>query len=295
VFRKLLLSVALLAILAVWAFTRPPPVGDPPGEFHKPVATKVVLVVLENTSADKARAEKFLGMLADSGAYLANYHALAEHSQPNYLALVSGSMQGVEDNSPVKLDRPHLGQKLTSWMTYAEGYPGGTCDLRTTIGAYARKHVPFLSFADVQDNQDFCRAHIAGFDEFLIAARAHALPRFSLVIPNLDHDAHNKPLRDADAWLERNFAGLIADPEFRRDVLLIVTFDESDRKWWHFWGDRDRVFAVLWGEDVIPGEVRSRYDHYDLLRTIEAIFDVAPMATGDAKARPIGGIWRERR
>lgn len=293
--RKLLLAAVLLAILVVWGVTRSPPAGELSAEFHKPVASKVVLVVLENTHADVARAGKFLGMLADSGAYLANYHAIAKHSQPNYVALISGSTEGVVDNSLVKLDRPHLGQKLKSWMAYAEGYPSGRCDLRPVIGAYARKHLPFLSFSDVQDNPDFCREHVTGFDEFLIAAKARTLPRFSLVIPNLEHDAHDKPLRDADAWLEKNFAALIDDPDFRREVLLIVIFDEGDGKWWHLPGDHDRVYAVLWGDDVIPGDVHARYDHYDLLRTIEAIFDVAPMATGDAQARPISGIWHQRR
>lgn len=292
--RKLLLSVGLLAILLVWAYTRPPPAGDPPGPFHKPVATKVVLVVLENTAADTARGEKFLGQLAESGVYLANYHAVAEHSQPNYVAVVSGSAEGVIDNSPVRLERAHLGQKLSSWMAYAEGYPAGTCDLKGSIGQYARKHVPFLSFADVQDDKALCSAHITGFEQFVADATAHRLPSFSLVIPNLDHDAHDKPLRDADAWLGKYFAPLLKDPRFRRDVLLIVTFDESDRKWWRFWRGRDRVYTVLSGDDVIAGEVNTRYDHYDLLRTIEAIFDIAPMSTEDAKARPIGGIWRQR-
>jgi len=292
--RKSLLSVALLAILAVWAVSRPPPDADPPGPFYKPLATKVVLVVLENTAADVARGEKFLALLARSGAYLANYHAVADHSQPNYVALVSGSMEGVVDNAPLRLDRAHLGQKLQSWRAYAEGYPTGSCDPSVVIGPYARKHVPFLSFADVQDDKAFCSEHITGFEQFLSDARAQRLPRFSLIIPNLDHDAHDKSLGDADAWLERNFAALIKDPQFRREVLLVVTFDEGHKAWWQFWKRRDQVYAVLLGDDVIPGEVNTRYDHYDLLRTIEAIFDIAPMSSEDAKARPIGGIWRQR-
>jgi hypothetical protein len=254
----------------------------------------VVLVVLENTAGDVARREKFLALLARSGAYLANYHAVAEHSQANYVALVSGSMQGVADNSPLRLERAHLGQKLQSWRAYAEGYPTGSCDLSVVIGPYARKHVPFLGFADVQDDKAFCSEHITGFEQFLADASAHRLPRFSLVVPNLDHDAHNKSLRDADAWLEKHFASLITDPQFRREVLLVVTFDEGHKAWWQFWRFRDQVYTVLLGDDVIPGEVNTRYNHYDLLRTIEAIFDIAPMASEDAKARPIGGIWRQR-
>lgn len=292
--RRLLLSAGVLCLLGAWLLARGPASGDAPGQFHKPYASKVVLVVLENTDAHKAREQKFLGLLAESGAYLANYRAITHPSQPNYVALISGSTEGVDGNSPARLDRPHLGQKLQSWMTYAEGYPSGTCDLNTRIGRYVRKHVPFLSFADVQDNADFCRQHITGFEQFAGAAKEHRLPSFSLVIPDLDHDAHDKPLRDADTWLERNFSDLIKDPDFRRNVLLIVTFDESDSTWLDRFTDGNKVFTVLWGDDILPGDVKAAYDHYDLLRTIEAIFDLAPLSTGDAKARPIGGVWRQR-
>ena len=298
---KLLLIASLQFVLTgcVTIHTTTPPAGDTTDHFRKPSATKVVLVVLENTNPDKARDEQFLGRLAASGAYLSNYYAVAHPSQPNYVALISGSTKGVvHGDLPITLDRPHLGQKLSqklqSWMTYAEGYPGGKCNLSTEIGRYARKHVPFLSFKDVQDDK-VCRDHITGINEFVVAAKAHNLPSFSLVIPDLDHDAHDKPLRDADAWLEKNFFDLIHDVEFRRDVLLIVTFDENATKWPYFWDTNNKVFTVIWGDDVIPGDYKAIYNHYDLHRTIEAIFDLPPNSTEPTTARPIGGIWRQRK
>lgn len=284
-------------------------------KFQKLNATKVVLVVLENKNPEQARHQDFLKTLAASGASLSNYYAVAHPSQPNYIALLSGSTIDVHGDLQTSIrNRSFLGEKgqkrenghELSWKVYAEGYPSGSCDLSEQIityternrrpvpVTYVRKHVPQLSFASVQDDRAFCRAHITGFDHFLAAAKAHSLPSFSLVIPSLENDAHDEPLSDADTWLSENFNELLKDPEFQRDVLLVVTFDENDTPWWRYGSDTDnKVFAVLVGDDVKKNHIEPAvYNHYDLLRTMETIFGIDPMAEGDKKARAIGGIWR---
>jgi len=276
----------------------PSPLGEP-AEFKQPSSTNVVLVILENKDADAAHDEQypFLWRLAKEGAYLSRYYALAHPSQPNYVALVSGSFEGVRGDSVRRLHRAHLGQKLDgSWMTYAEGYPRGTCDTREEIKetAYVRKHVPFMSFADIQDDLDgICRRHISDIADFTKAARDHDLPKFSLVIPNLNNDAHDGSLAVADAWLNKQLGPFLDDPEFRRDVVLIVTFDEDGTRAPYLSHRKDnRVYAALWGRSVLPGDIAIAYNHYDLLRTIERILAVQPMAEHDRDARAIGGIWR---
>ncbi len=294
--RKLLLVGALHIVLSgcTTVLTKTPTPGGALAASEQPKPAKVVLVILENEHAETAHSPnfKFLWRLASEGAYLSDYYGVAHPSQPNYIALVSGSTAGVIGDLPARLDRPHLGQRLSSWMAYAEDYATGTCDLSLQRGRYVRRHVPFLSFADVQDNPEYCRDHIANFDAFLAAAKERRLPSFSLVIPNLDHDAHDRPLAEADAWLEQNLAGLIDNPEFRRDTILIVTFDENGTKWPYSRDDVNKVYTVLWGDHVARRQVENAYDHYDLLRTIEAILQVSPLASEDGKARVIGGIWR---
>lgn len=280
--------------------------------FKTPNAKKVVLVILENTNPDHARAEPFLNCLVGSGAYLGNYYAVAHPSQPNYIALVSGSTQGVDGDSAATLDRPFLGDEehRLDWKVFAEQYKEeriGECNLSPKIEntEYVRKHVPQLSFQYMQENNSFCRAHVADTVEFFRAAKTRTLPSFSLVIPNLKNDAHGdamdvlfRPhaelLSEADEWLRRNFRELIRDPDFRRDVLLVVTFDENDTPWWRYgWDEDNKVFAVFFGDDVKAGyEEPALYTHYDLLKTIETIYDIKPMAPGDRDARVIRGIWQ---
>lgn len=328
---------------------QPPTRGGPPPEaFKRPSGAKVVLVVLENKNEPPALKQPFLEKLMKEGRYLAKYHGVAHPSQPNYIAMVSGSIEGVDrGDADVTLERCHIGRNLSSWIVYAEGYPGNE-DLCFTGNQkpYVRKHVPLLSFADVNcesaPDRDACRkikncqAHIKrfDFDEFDRAARSGGLPDFTLLIPNLVSDGHDiqdkkdngkvgpdyqgrqannreesdSALKTADDWLLKNLGSLLDDPNFKRDVILFVTFDENDDDFNLFRGGYpstgNKVYAAVWGGHVIRGpEVTTYYDHYDLHRTIEAILGVderrncetAPGAGAPARKFapvPIGGIWQ---
>src|SRR5690242_11202492 len=59
---------------------------------------KVITVVLENTDFERAVNQPFMKRLAQEGALLNNYYAITHPSQPNYIALISGSIHGVDHN-----------------------------------------------------------------------------------------------------------------------------------------------------------------------------------------------------
>lgn len=287
--KVLLLPLAFL-LLDCATITSPIPRKEPVAAFPSPAIQHVIVVVLENKNAADALRQPFLSRLAGEGALLDAYYAVAHPSQPNYIAMISGSIDGVPGDGNVTLDRPHLGDTMTkagvSWKSYAEGYPGG-CSLVKRSDRYVRKHEPFLSFVDVQRNEQGMCDRIVDAASFADDVRTGRLPRFSLYIPDLDHDAHDQPLRFADQWLRQTFVPLMNE-EFRRSTLLIVTFDEDDG---HL-RRPNRVYTVLWGAGVRPGAVSNDvYDHYDLLRTIEAIFGLPPLRTPGV-ARAISGIWR---
>ena len=250
----------------------------------------MIVVVLENKNAEDALRQPFLARIAREGALLDSYYGVAHPSQPNYVGMISGSIEGVSGDGNVTLHRAHLGRSLTtagvSWKSYAEGYPGG-CSLVRTAGRYARKHEPFLSFADVQRNELGMCDRIVDANEFLRDVRNGTLPQFSLYIPDLDHDAHDQPLAAADRWLEDTFGPLMT-PDVRGSTLLIVTFDEDESH-----SKRsNHIYTAIWGAGVRAGSVsHDVYDHYDLLKTIEAIFALEPLPAGQ-RARPIAGIWR---
>jgi phospholipase C len=289
---KRCLPLLALVITGCVTTTQRAHVGTPrPFPAHVDVK-HMVIVILENKNADSAKSQPFMGWLANEGVYLAQYYATTHPSQPNYVAMVSGSTAGVTGDGNVTLDRPHIGQFVT-WKTYAEDYPEGGCHKEKQIGRYVRKHNPFISFADVADH-DACR-NIVPFTHFADDFKSGNLPQLSLVIPNLDDDAHDQPVRFADDWLTTNFKPLMADANAWTDTLLMVTFDEDAKLLKTFGGDGNRVYMALWGGAVMPHTAIAdvSYDHYDLLRTIEEIFHVpSTLAAGDTAAHPIGGIWK---
>jgi len=249
---------------------------------------RVFIVVLENEDAEAALLQPMMASLAARGALLREYYAITHNSQPNYIALVAGSTYGVA-NDPVTLNAPHLGDLLdargVSWKTYAEGYPGG-CFLGAQAGPYVRRHNPLLSFANVQLDPARC-ARIVPAAQFDADVRDHDLPRFAFYIPDLNHDGHDTSVAVADAWLRERFEPLLADPNFMDGLLFIVTFDEGRIP------GPNRVYCAFAGAGVRPGSVSfARYDHYDLLRTIEEIFHTGTLQRLDDLAKVIGDIWR---
>lgn len=250
---------------------------------------KVVVVVLENAGYDEAIAQPFLSKLASQGALLTDFHAVDHPSQPNYIAMIAGDTLGVDGDGVVNLDARHLGDLLEAagktWKVYAQGYPGG-CFLGAGRGAYARKHVPFLSFKNVSRDPKRC-ANVGDDSGFLAAAKSGGLPDFSFFVPDLDNDGHETGAAYADRWLASYFGPLLRDSAFTRDTLLAVTFDEDDMT-----GD-NRIYTALYGASVAPSSgSNAPLTHYSLLRTIEDALGLATLGKNDASAAPISGVWR---
>jgi phosphatidylinositol-3-phosphatase len=258
-----------------------------------PSFSHVVLIVLENKEYGEVVANRTapaFGALARRYALLTDYQAVAHPSLPNYLALVSGSTQGItSDCTSCAVDAPNLADTLArahkSWKTYAEGlpYPGFT---GPSAGRYAKKHDPFLYFHDVSSNPDRLRDVVA-LTAFQADLRARRLPSFSLVVPNLCHDMHDCPVSTGDAWLGAFLRPLLSSPVLTKGVVFVV-FDEGTSSI----GGGGHVPALVLGPTVRPGVRLARpLNHYSLLRTIEQSWHLALLGRS-AAASPITGIWR---
>lgn len=244
---------------------------------------RVILIVLENANQESALAQPFLSSLTKRGAFLSNYNAVTHPSQPNYLAMISGDGFGVGDENAT-IDAKHLGNLLEArgktWKSYAEGYPGD-CFLHTYHNKYYRKHVPFLSFKNIQNSKDQC-AHVVPGSEFLTDLAKGTLPDFSFYTPDMDNDGHDTGVEYADRWLAQfwNDSFSKIDPS----TLIIVTFDEGI--------DPNKVYTVFYGGSVRPGVVSHvPYTHYSLLRTLEDIYSLPTLGKNDETAPIINDIW----
>ena len=252
------------------------------------LASKVVLVVFENTAASKAEKYPQFGWIATNGSRLANYYAVTHPSQPNYIALMAGDTMGVRNDSIYDISGDHLGdlleEKGLDWAVYADNYPGN-CFTDKRNGAYARRHNPLLSFTNVQQNPNRC-AKIKNSANFIRDAKSGALPDFTLFIPDNNNNGHDTGIQYADKWVGSYWIPLLKDPQFLANHTVIFTFDEDDG------GERNRVYTSFIGAHVKKGFVSQKnYNHYSMLKTIETLFRLPDLGRNDRTANPIDDIW----
>ncbi|MGI8697752.1 MAG: alkaline phosphatase family protein, partial [Mycobacteriales bacterium] len=100
---------------------------------------------------------------------------------------------------------------------------------------YAVRHNPFMYFHSIIDRQDYCDRHVLPLKRLPVALGSVATtPNFSYITPNLCHDGHDEPcvtgepggLVTADKWLQQWVPKILSSPAFKKDGLLVVTFDE---------------------------------------------------------------------
>ncbi|HEX8092426.1 alkaline phosphatase family protein [Jatrophihabitans sp.] len=242
----------------------------------------IVVVVLENHAYSQIigrSSAPFLNSLADRGAVLTRSHGITYPSQPNYLAMFSGSTQGLTDNScPHNFTGPNLAAALLaaghSFVGYSEDLPA-TGFTGCGSGAYARKHNPWVNFGELPTTVN---QPLTAFPGDL-----SRLPEVSFVIPNLDNDMHDGTVAEGDRWL-RAHLGAYADWSTAHNSLLIVTADEDDKS------HDNRIATIVTGAQVRPGRYSVRTDHYGLLATLLAGYGLTPFGEA-ARAQPITTIW----
>ena len=243
----------------------------------------IVVVVFENKAAGhidgNPAAPYFNSLIADS-AVLTESRAITHPSQPNYLALFSGSTQNITDNScPLNLgDRPNLGRQLIdaglSFTGYSEGLPAAGYT-GCSAGRYAAKHSPWVHFGNLPAtvNQP-ATAFPSDFSE---------LPTVAFLIPDLCSGMHDCSIATGDSWLRDHLDSYVRWAR-EHNSLLVVTFDEDDDT------ADNRILTFISGAGVRPGRYAQPVDHYSILSTVEDLFGLARLGSA-ATAHRITGIW----
>ena len=243
----------------------------------------VVVVVLENKAYSQlvgAGNTPFLTHLAATGAVLTHSYAITHPSQPNYLALFSGSTQGLTDDScPHSYRGPNLAGALLAAGDTFTGYSQSLPSVGYTgcsSGAYARKHNPWVNFPALPSavNQPMTA----------FPADLSRLPKLSFVIPNLNNDMHDGTISQSDQWLSAHL-GLYQAWASSHNSLLIVTTDEDDHN------HANQVLTIFSGAHVKVGHYATTTNHYGVLRTLLASFKLAPFGAA-VSAAPITAVWQ---
>jgi hypothetical protein len=262
-----------------------------------PTFGHVVIIVEENTGLGYLLGNKkdapYFNSLMDQYGLATEFYANTHPSIGNYMMLVTGQVLTNDDRKkpatfPVGVDNVvrRLVQAGKTWKAYAEGLPhvgytGGN------VGRYAVRHVPIAYLSDVQQSQEQ-RSNLVPFAQFAEDLSAHRLPQYSFVTPDLCNDAHDCRVDVMDRWLRTHVPALLADDQFKKDGLLIITFDEA-------WGSDEshgggQIATLLISPAFSKRGYRSTafYQHQSTLRlTLEGLgVDTFP---GLAKSAP--SMW----
>ncbi|CDH59504.1 acid phosphatase [Lichtheimia corymbifera JMRC:FSU:9682] len=255
--------------------------GLVPGKYFD----RVVIIVFENKDYDTTMKDKYFKSLPSkhNGVMLTNYRGVAHPSQPNYIALISGSTKGTKEDDESNIDRDTivdlLEKKNISWKTYQEDYPGG-CNKEMDIDNYARKHNPFMSFKNIQKDKKRC-AKIVSAKELDKDIDNDNVPQYVFYTPDINNDAHDKPLSFGAKWLKKFLDARLKKPAFSKKTLFVVTFDEDDSN-----TKKNHVYTSIFGPDLKFSSKKDdkKYDHYSLLRTIEDNWDLGDLGEKDKDA-----------
>ena len=242
----------------------------------------VVVVVMENHSAAEIQgsaAAPYINSLMRSGANFTNSYAVTYPSEPNYLALFSGSTQGVVDDScPHSFAGLNLGAQLRaaarSFIGYSESMPSaGYTGCQS--GAYARKHNPWVNFTDLPSSVNQTMA--------TFPTSFSSLPTVSVVVPNLHNDMHSGTIAQGDAWLKAHLSAYVSWAKVNNS-LLVVTWDSDDHT------AHNKVATVIVGAHVRVGGYAEALNHYRLLRTIQSMYGLSALGSS-ANYAPVTDVW----
>src|SRR5580765_806 len=288
---KLILGMIAIALaMSALALSATPALGGSAPSLPRP--DHIVMVIEENHSYSQiidSPDAPYMNRLATQGAVFTQSFGVTYPSQPNYLALFSGSTQGITDNScPHTFTTPNLGHALIAvgltFAGYSEDLPS-VGSLICSVGLYARKHNPWVNWQDSVANGLPVSANVPLTD---FPTEYSTLPTVSVIVPNQVNDMHhgNNPesIQTGDRWLREHLDAYVQWAQ-EHNSLLIVTWDEDNKK------ENNRIMTLFVGPMVQTGRYEQRITHYNVLRTIEDLYGL-PHAGASADAAPIVPIWK---
>ena len=242
----------------------------------------VLIVIEENKAFGQIignRDAPYINALAGRGMLFTHSYGVAHPSQPNYLALFTGSTYDISsDVCPLELSGDNLADSLQqrglSFAIYSESLPAAGAE-DCIYGGYRRKHNPVADWKELAS---------ANLPLSTFPQEFSRLPTVSWVVPDQRNDMHDGSVAQGDAWLKQNLDAY-ANWAVRHNSLLIVTWDEDNGS------AGNRVATIFVGEMVRHGSSSQYIDHYGVLRTIEEMYGL-PLLNKSATAQVAKGVWK---
>ncbi len=251
-----------------------------------PSFSHVYVIVMENQSFDHivgSASAPYINSLIARYGLAANYNGVAHPSQPNYLALFSGSTQGNTDDFRHDYTATTIADQLEArgktWKVFAQNVP---LNCYTDVlasggedgpGEYVRRHNPAISFTGISGSPARC-ANITDFTHFDPATADYAF-----IVPNTCNDMHDticpgglNNVANGDSFLKEFVPKILNSSAWDDRSALFITWDEAI-------GIGNRVPTLVISNKVPQGfQSATEHDHYSLLRTIQDAWGLGCLA-----------------
>ena len=275
-----------------------PGAGSPCGAAGPPPATyrHVIWIVFENQSYANIIGNgryPYTNQLARECGAPTNFWAEAHPSLPNYIAMTSGSTQGITGDSSGMLSADNIYNQVRQsgreWRHYAFGMPS-PCDHGDSSNAvYTAHHEPPVFYSNIAAD---CRTWDVGVGdpgkvEDLNDVRAgplaraldtDTLPAFATLGPtddggNSSAGGEVDPVK-GDAFLKRWIPRITSSAAYRAGgTAIFITWDEPDD--FNDKPPKKTIPTIVIAPTVRAGARPSaRFDHYSMLRTTEELLGI---------------------
>ena len=235
----------------------------------------------------------FTASLLPQGSTIPSYHGYGANgrtingcSAGCYVALVSGSDQGVSDGYSCCLNASTLMDSFAThgitWQAYCEaGCPRGN------------DHFPFTGFASTAKSSNIFTSSSVSTSVFIAAANSANPPSFLWYTPTDNHNMHDNSIQTGDAYLQSFLVGtgtvtnpatgsLLASNLFQagQRTLLVLWWDEYDPAPILFYGPMTKQPFI---------SISNSFDHYSTLRMLEDNWGLSTLTPNDAAATGLAG------
>jgi len=268
-----------------------------------PKFSHVIIMIFENKEYSSIIGQSTLpnfNQLAQKYTLLTKSYAAAHPSLPNYIALTSGSTQGItSDCTTCYLNVTNIADSVEAsgrtWKAYMENMPT-TCYVGSS-GLYVQKHNPFAYYDDIRNNKARCQQHEVPLTQLDSDLKNNTLPAFAWITPNQCNNSHDCSAATADQFLGPEVNKIITSPAFDQNSLLVVTFDEGSSS-----GTccglpssaGGHIVTILISPLVKTGyQDVTPYSHYAVLKTIEKSWALPYLGhTADTATALITAPWK---
>ncbi len=243
----------------------------------------------------------YFNSLATKYSLATQYYSTVHNSISALMWLVAG--QSVTGNNQTtqcynvnNIVRQLLAKGL-SWKSYQVDlpYPGfqGVSWLN-----YVRRHNPIVDFTDSCSTSQVDNS--VPYSQLAIDMANDASPNYVWITPDLQDDAHDGTLSQADSWLAQNLPAILARPEFAPggDGVLFIVWDEGDLNVDNRCSSRvsngcgGRTATLVIGPQVKPGFRSTRlYAHQNLLRTVCDAMGLTSCPGAAAVSNPMSDLF----